>query len=126
MKNNILSLIELAAKRNVIAFEQEAKKTLNRVKESKLQKFGSIIKKEFLNTKGFNKDTLRSIVETKNARRVRFIDGSTARIDFFSANTLVKIYDALISENQEKMMKTLGKNEAEYKKILNFALSHTG
>lgn len=128
MKNSISDLITLASEGKAKEFEIALKQTLKQMKEAKINKFGSRVKREVLNMKDFNENTfdiLRDVVETKNAIRVKLQDGNVARVDFVAASALVKVYDDLNFQNQEKMKELLTKNNNGYQTVLDFALTNT-
>ena len=68
-------------------------------------------------------EDLRGIVMSKNADQVEFENGNDVKVDVQTANVLLKVYDALNSQNQKKFEDALRKNEKSFMKMLDFAWS---
>ena len=58
-------------------------------------------------------DMLRSIVEQKQAQRVKFKDKKTATVDMFTASAMTKVYDALNKDNQTKFKDMINKDNPD-------------
>lgn len=68
-------------------------------------------------------DTLNSIVKKKQMQTVKFADGTKTKVDMTTANAMVKVHDALNSQNQKKFADAINKNETMFMKMMDFAFS---
>ncbi len=68
---------------------------------------------------------LKKIVANKQAAQVKFDNGRRRTIDLFTASAIISTHDALNKPNQEKLRRMLSKNEIEFARAANFALSST-
>ena len=125
MKSKISNLITLAQEGKAVEFEKELKDILTQAKESKLEKFGSRFKREFLNTEDFDFRLLEDIVEKKSAKVLKFEDGSVARVDYVCANALINIRECLNSDNKKLLEEAVGKDKTKFFEMVNFAISNT-
>ena len=66
-------------------------------------------------------NTIKGIVKSKGANSVKFDDGKTVKVDMQTANVLLKVYDALNSQNKEKVEKMMQKDKASFMKLIDFA-----
>ena len=66
---------------------------------------------------------LEKIVSSKSAKDIKFSDGDTMKVDMQTANLLMKLYGALNDKNKKRVADTLGKDEAGFMKIVDFAWS---
>jgi hypothetical protein len=66
---------------------------------------------------------LKKIVANKQAAQVQFDNKKRRTIDLFTASAIVSVHDALNKPNQEKLRRMLSKNEVEFARAANFALS---
>jgi hypothetical protein len=64
---------------------------------------------------------LRKIVDEKQARSIKFVDGST-KVDMFTASAIVKVYDAVNKTNKAKIINMLGTGKAGLLKVANAAM----
>jgi hypothetical protein len=64
---------------------------------------------------------LRKIVDEKQARSIKFVDGST-KVDMFTASAIVKVYDAVNAANKAKIINMLGTGKAGLLKVANAAM----
>ena len=68
-------------------------------------------------------DDLKKIVSSKSAKDVKFSDGTTLKVDMFSASAITKVYDALNTANKKKFADAINKNEQSFMKMMDFAFS---
>ena len=68
-------------------------------------------------------DQLHKIVANKQANRVKFGDGSTRKVDHFTASAITKVHGALNDENKKKVADMVHKSPAHLAKIADFAFS---
>ena len=69
-----------------------------------------------------NEDVLKNIVKNKQAKSIKFKDGSM-KVDMFTASAVTQVFDLVNKSNQQKMQKLINGKKAEFQKIANFALS---
>ena len=105
--------------------------TITKIKDS-IIKIG--VKKEDINTRAEKtlyetpaeaNDTniliLKSIIETKQVKKVEFYKGGTMRVDVATAEALMGLYEELSKPLQEKFQKMLNLNQMGLKTLSNFA-----
>jgi hypothetical protein len=66
-------------------------------------------------------DSLKKIVQGKQASSVKFDSGHTRKIDHFTASAIVNIHGALNDENKEKFAKMIQKSPEHFAKASDFA-----
>lgn len=66
---------------------------------------------------------IKDIVKNKQAKAVKFSDGSTIKVDGTTANVLLKVIDALNDKNKEKFAELINKNKNTFMKAVDFAWS---
>lgn len=110
----------------------KSKDTVDLIKES-LQKKAvehiilqkSIVREEFL-TEQDVLAKLGEVVKRKQRSSVKFQDGSSIVVDAFTAQALLKTYEALKQpQAKEKFVRMINKNKIEFMKVTNFALKNT-
>lgn len=69
-----------------------------------------------------NISVLKNIVKNKQAKSVKFKDGSM-KVDMFTASAVTQVFDLVNKSNQDKMKKLINGKKADFQKIANFALS---
>jgi hypothetical protein len=70
-------------------------------------------------------DHLNDIVKNRQAKKVKFQDGSSMRVDATTANAILKVHGALNHENKQKVSDMVHKSKSHFTKIANFAMKHT-
>jgi hypothetical protein len=70
-------------------------------------------------------DHLTDIVKNKQAKKVKFQDGSTMRVDATTANAILKVHGALNHENKQKVSDMVHKGKSHFMKVADFAMKHT-
>jgi hypothetical protein len=70
-------------------------------------------------------DHLADIVKNKQAKKVKFQDGSTMRVDTTTANAILKVHGALNHENKQKVSDMVHKGKSHFQKVADFAMKHT-
>ena len=71
-------------------------------------------------------DDLRSIVQSKSMKEVKFANGGKSKVDMFTASAMVKVHDALNKANQKKFADAINKDERMFMKMMDFAMSKVG
>jgi len=69
-------------------------------------------------------DQLHKIVNDKQANRVKFADGSTRKVDHFTASAITQVHKALNDENKKKFADMVHKSPAHLAKASDFAFKH--
>ena len=69
--------------------------------------------------------TLQDIVKNKQAKSVKFDDGSSLKVDGYTASALVQVYDKVNDANKQKMGAMLEKDKVSFMKLVDFAFSKT-
>ena len=69
-------------------------------------------------------DQLHNIVANKQANRVKFADGSTRKVDHFTASAITQVHKALNDENKKKFADMVHKSPAHLAKASDFAFKH--
>ena len=69
-----------------------------------------------------NMNVLKDIVVKKQAKPVKFKDGSL-KVDMFTASAITKVFDLINKSNQEKMKRMVNGSKGQFMKIADFALS---
>lgn len=64
---------------------------------------------------------LRKIVDEKQARSIKLVDGSM-KVDMFTASAIINIYDAVNDANKAKLIDMLGKGKAGMLKVADIAM----
>lgn len=64
---------------------------------------------------------LRKIVDEKQARSIKLVDGSM-KVDMFTASAIINIYDAVNDANKAKIINMLGKGKAGILKVADIAM----
>ena len=110
---------------------KEAKSFLKRMETLRAKRESKLAKKVQENTLNReheyllaenNVDVLKNIVKNKQAKNIKFSDG-TMKVDMFTASAVTKVYDAVNKSNQEKMKNMLNGSKGQFMKIAKFALS---
>jgi hypothetical protein len=70
-------------------------------------------------------DQLHKIVAGKQANRVKFADGSTRKVDHFTASAITQVHKAVNDENKKKLADMVHKSPAHFEKVAAFAFSKT-
>jgi hypothetical protein len=70
-------------------------------------------------------DQLHKIVAGKQAQTVKFGDGSTRKVDHFTASAITQVHKALNDENKKKFADMVHKSPAHLAKASDFAFKHT-
>jgi hypothetical protein len=68
-------------------------------------------------------DQLHKIVANKQANRVKFADGSTRKVDHYTASAITQVHKALNDENKKKVADMVHKSPAHLAKVADFAFS---
>jgi hypothetical protein len=66
-------------------------------------------------------DQLHKIVAGKSGQRVKFADGSTRKVDHYTASAITKVHKALNDENKKKLSDMVHKSPAHLAKAADFA-----
>ena len=66
-------------------------------------------------------DSLRDIVKTKGAKKVKFANGKSVTIDMTTANAMVNLYNKLNDKNKEKMDASIEKSPDMLMKLMDVA-----
>lgn len=69
-------------------------------------------------------DQLHKIVSSKSAQRVKFADGSTRKVDHFTASAITQVHNALNDDNKKKFADMVHKSPAHLMKASDFAFKH--
>jgi len=69
-------------------------------------------------------DQLHKIVSNKQANSVKFADGSTRKVDHFTASAITQVHKALNDENKKKFADMVHKSPAHLAKASDFAFKH--
>jgi hypothetical protein len=69
-------------------------------------------------------DQLHKIVTNKQANKVKFADGTTRKVDHFTASAITKVHSALNDENKKKFADMVHKSPAHLAKASDFAFKH--
>jgi len=93
---------------------------IQRIKEQALKTNANWASEEVLNEDVL--DTLRKIVKEKQYQKVRFKDKKTATVDGFTASAMVKVYDKINKDNQDKFRKMINLNLKGFMTMQSFAL----
>ena len=68
-------------------------------------------------------DQLNKIVANKQANRVKFADGSTRKVDHYTASAITQVHKALNDDNKKKVADMVHKSPAHLAKVADFAFS---
>jgi len=68
-------------------------------------------------------DQLHKIVTDKQAQTVKFGDGSTRKVDHFTASAITQVHKALNDENKKKVADMVHKSPEHLSKVASFAFS---
>lgn len=66
-------------------------------------------------------DQLHKIVSSKQGQRVKFADGSTRKVDHYTASAITQVHKALNDENKKKLSDMVHKSPAHLAKAADFA-----
>ncbi len=66
-------------------------------------------------------DHLHDIVKNKQAKRVKFADGSSRTVDHFTASAVTQVHKKVNDENKEKLSNMVHKSPSHLKKAADFA-----
>ena len=69
-------------------------------------------------------DQLHKIVSNKQATSVKFADGSTRKVDHYTASAITQVHKALNDENKKKFADMVHKSPAHLAKASDFAFRH--
>ena len=69
-------------------------------------------------------DQLHKIVANKQASSVKFADGTTRKVDHFTASAITQVHKALNDENKKKFADMVHKSPAHLAKASDFAFKH--
>jgi hypothetical protein len=69
-------------------------------------------------------DQLHKIVSNKQATSVKFADGSTKKVDHYTASAITQVHKALNDENKKKFADMVHKSSAHLAKASDFAFKH--
>lgn len=64
---------------------------------------------------------LSSIVENHSSRNIRFQDGKTMKVDVQTADTVLKVHEALNESNKKKLSDMAYKSKDHFSKVVDFA-----
>jgi len=70
-------------------------------------------------------DHLNDIVKKKQAKKVKFQDGSSMRVDTTTANAILNVHGSLNHENKQKVSDMVHKSKSHFAKVADFAMKHT-
>ena len=70
-------------------------------------------------------DQLHKIVNDKQANRVKFADGSTRKVDHFTASAITQVHKALNDDNKKKFADMVHKSPAHLAKAADFAFKRS-
>jgi hypothetical protein len=68
-------------------------------------------------------DQLHKIVANKQANTVKFADGSTRKVDHYTASAITQVHKAVNDENKKKLSDMVHKSPAHLMKVADFAFS---
>ena len=68
---------------------------------------------------------LNDIVSSGSAKRVKFHDGSSVKVDRQTAHAVLKVHGALNDENKKKVSDMAHKSKHHFMKVVDFAWKHT-
>ena len=68
-------------------------------------------------------DHLHDIVKNKQAKRVKFADGSSRTVDHFTASAITAVHKKVNDANKEKLSDMVHKSPGHLKKAADFAFS---
>tara|TARA_Y100000310_G_C20417785_1_gene685184 strand:- start:48 stop:668 length:621 start_codon:yes stop_codon:yes gene_type:complete len=94
--------------------------SIQRVKEQILRMNANWASEEILNEDVL--DILRKIVKNKQHQKVKFQDKKTATVDGWTASAMVKVYDKINKDNQDKFRKMINLNQKGFMTMQSFAL----
>jgi hypothetical protein len=69
-------------------------------------------------------DQLHKIVANKQASSVKFADGSTRKVDHYTASAITQVHKALNDDNKKKFADMVHKSPAHLAKASDFAFKH--
>ena len=69
---------------------------------------------------------IQDIVRAKTARRLKFKEGGTMKVDMTTANALLTVYDALNDANKKKFEEMLTKSKNTFMKAVDFTWKQVG
>ena len=110
---------------------KDAKAFVKRMEALRAKRESKLAKKVQENTDNFgveyllaedNVDVLKNIVKNKQAKSIKFKDGSM-KVDMFTASAVTQVFDLVNKSNQDKMKKLINGKKADFQKIAGFALS---
>lgn len=67
---------------------------------------------------------LKSIVDSSQAKSIKFKDGSSSKVDVQTANAILKVHGALNDDNKQKVSDMAHKSKSHFKKVADFAWKH--
>ena len=71
-------------------------------------------------------EDIQDIVKGKAARRLKFKEGGTMKVDMTTANALLTVYDALNDANKKKFEEMLTKSKNTFMKAVDFTWKQVG
>lgn len=84
---------------------------------------GAVVQAEETQIEEAVMDQLHKIVSNKQAQSVKFGDGSTRKVDHYTASAITQIHNALNDENKKKFADMVHKSPAHLAKASDFAFS---
>ena len=68
-------------------------------------------------------DQLKKIIDNKQSASLKFKNGSTMKVDHYTASAVHQLHNALNDENKAKVARMVSHSPEQFKKIADFALS---
>ena len=72
-----------------------------------------------------NIDQLKKIADNKAAASVKFKNGSSMKVDHYTASAIHQVHNAVNDENKAKLARMISHSPEQFKKVADFALSKT-
>lgn len=67
---------------------------------------------------------LNDIVTNKSAKRIKFKDGSSAKVDMQTAHAILNVHNAVNDENKKKLADMAHKSKGHFTRVADFAWKH--
>ena len=72
-----------------------------------------------------NIDQLKKIADSKEHTNLKFKNGSSMKVDHYTASAVHQLHNALNDENKAKVARMVAHSPKQFKKVADFALSKT-
>jgi hypothetical protein len=70
-------------------------------------------------------DTLHNIVKNKQVKPVKFANGTTMKVDHYTASAITQVHNALNDDNKKKFADMVHKSKEHFAKASDFAFKHS-